>query len=409
MMLGMEIDDPLLPAAEHLTGPFAADVLRPAVEHAGGSLLSYRCTQVQYRPGHDLVAQFRTEVDWSDGKRRRETIFAATTRTGPPGGSVVVTAETPWDDLTVGVWRWPFDPQLPALESVLQSPAEHLARLGILEQGAALDVDVVAYRPTDRAVLRVRTPRSNWYLKVVRPAGTPEIVSRHRLLFDHGLPVPEVVAADPEQGWMLISELAGPTLRHLIKTDAESWIEPGSFRGLIVALASVDDISRPAFRSRLADAPYHASLLQTVLPEARDLLDPLADFLLQESERALTRPRGFVHGDLHESQLIVADGRITGLLDIDEAGMGDPIDDLAVPVAHLRHRALTAPNGERIDRFVDGVVGACAGDHHPHDIAAGAVAVLVALATAPFRRQSDDWRERVMSVLELAHRQLPPA
>lgn len=404
----MTIEDPLLPAATHLTGPYAADVLRPAIGRAGGSLHDHRCTQVFYRPGHEVVVQFRTEVTWSDGRRRRETILAASTSSGPPPGSVAVTAEVPGGELTVGVWRWPFDPALTALEDVVRSTSTVLSDAGVIEADTQLEVDVVSYRPMERAVLRVRTAGSTWYVKVLRPARAADVADRYRRMRRHGLPVPEVVAADPARGWMLIDELSGPTFRDLIKRGADDWLEPGDLRELVRELAALDDDGVPAFRSRLADGPHHASLLASVLPDGPARMTRLCDFLEAEAERSRERARGFVHGDLHEAQLIVDEGRIVGLLDIDEAGSGDPIDDIAVPAAHLRHRALTASNGPAINAFVDEFVAACAADHRPRDIAAGTVAVLVGLATAPFRSQSAGWADRVEVVLELAERHLPP-
>ena len=400
----MGIDDPLLPAAAHLSGPHAGDVIRPAVEHAGGSLGRYRCSRLHYRPGRHLIAQFRAAVDWGDGRPRRETIIAATTSKGPPPGTVVVTAEMPGTDLTVGVWRWPFDPSLPALEGAVTGAPNLLAEAGVVRAEAPADVEVVTYRPTDRAVLRITTPETTWYLKVVRPTVAARVVRRHRLLSEWGLPVPEVLAADLQHGWMLVSELAGPTLRTLIKSDADRWVEPATLYELIGRIASIDGDAPRAFRSRLADGAHHASLLASVLPAERERLARLSDALLSATSRAEQRPRGFIHGDLHEGQLIVGNGRVSGLLDIDEAGFGDPVDDIAVPAAHLRHRALTAPNGARIDAFVDGLTELAHHDHAPDDIAAATAAVLAGLATAPFRAQSDGWQDRVGSVLDLADR-----
>lgn len=403
----MGIDDPLLPAAVHLTGPFADDILRPAIERAGGNLTAHRCTQVHYRPGHDLIARYRAEVEWRNGRTRRETVLAATTAAGPPAGTLNVVAEHAGSELAVGVWRWPFDPELPALERSVRSTAEVLVGAGLTDRGAAVGVEVVAYRPTERAVLRVTAGESTWYLKIVTPAAAPQIVRRHRLLHEHGMPVPEVVADDPAQGWMLLSELPGPTLRDLIKQDAPRWIEPATLRSLVRELGGVDPDGLTAMRSRIADGPYHAALLSTVLPEHGDRLNRLRDHLEAEGSTARERPRGFVHGDLHERQLIVDDGRIVGLLDIDEAGRGDPIDDIAVPAAHLAHRSLTAPNGARIRTFVDDLVHSSGRDQAPHDIAVGTVAVLAGLATGPFRAQSARWREQIADVLDLIDATFP--
>ena len=403
----MGVEDPLLPAAAHLTGLYAGDVLRPAIEQAGGRLLTYRCTRVHYRPGRDLVAQFRTEIEWADGRRRRERIVAATTSAGAPAGSIAVTAETPEDDLIVGVWRWPFDPGLPALESVVGSAAAVLHDAGV-DVGSDADVEVVTYRPIERAVLRVRAGARTWYLKAVRPTAAPMVVERHSALLAAGLPVPEVVAADPARGWMLVSELEGPTLRERIKTDAEIWIEPAELQSLIGRLREVTTLDTEAFRSRLVDGPHHASLLAAVLPDGKQRLARLTEHLGAAAARSRTRERGFVHGDLHEAQLVVSDGRITGLLDIDEAGFGDPVDDIAVPAAQLRHRALTAPNGARIERFVDDFLAECHADQHPDDVAAAMAAVLTGLATAPFRAQTEGWEHRVSAVLDLAERHIDP-
>lgn len=403
----MGVDDPLLPAAAHLTGPYAGDVLRPAIEQAGGRLLTHRCTRVHYRPGHDLVAQFRTEIEWPGGRRRREKIVAATTASGPPAGSVAVTAETLEDELIVGVWRWPFDPGLPALESAVGSAAAVLHDAGV-DVGTGAAVDVVTYRPTERAMLRVRTGARTWYLKVVRPKAAPSVVARHATLHAAGLPVPEVLASESARGWMLVSELAGPTLRERIKTDAAIWIEPAELRSLVGRLREVTTLDTPSFRSRLVDGPHHASLLAAVLPDEKERLARLTEHLVAAAARSRSRGREFVHGDLHEAQLVVADGRITGLLDIDEAGLGDPVDDIAVPAAHLRHRALTAPNGARIEGFVDEFLAVCHADQHPDDVAAGTAAVLTGLATAPFRAQTKGWEHRVAAVLDLAECHIGP-
>lgn len=402
----MSVDDPLLPAAIHLSGPFAGDVVAAAVERAGGTLLHHRRTQMHYRPGHDLVARFDAEVEWADGRRRREQISAATTTSGPPAGSLVVVADAADGELAVGVWRWPFDPALPALEGVVGSTATTLEGVGVVLGPGRPVVDVVAYRPMERAVVRVRSGATTWYAKVVPPAGASDIVERHRTMRERELPVPDVIAAVPDRGWLLLTELAGPTLRELIKSDRDTWIEPSTLAGLVRRIASVGDDHPRSFRSRLADAPHHAALLAAVLPDGPGRLARLQDHLAEHAARAQQRPSGFVHGDLHEAQLIVAEGRIVGLLDIDEAGRGDPVDDVAVPIAHLRHRALSASNGPRIDAFVDDFIAHIAGDHAPADVAAGTVAVLTGLATTPFRAQADGWPQRVEAVLQLAERSM---
>jgi aminoglycoside phosphotransferase (APT) family kinase protein len=381
-------------------------VLRPAIEHAGGHLVAARSSQVHYRPGHDLVVRYRTEIDWGDGRPRRETIYLGTTRTGAPPGTIPVVASHAGTELAAGVWRWPFDPALPALERLARSAVDVLADHGLTDHGANPSTAVVAYRPTERAVLRIDTDDATWFTKLVRPSDARDLLRRHELLAAHGLPVPSVVAHDTEGGLVVMEALHGPTLRDLVKGDAPEWTSPDAVAELVRALRSVDTSDFTAARRRLDDGAHHVALLSTVLPEERARLARLDDRLQRARADAATRDRRFVHGDLHERQLVIGDGRVVGLIDVDECGLGDPIDDVAVPVAHLRHRALTAPNAGRIHRFADQLIDALREEIDPREAAIGSAAVLAGLATAPFRGQTSGWQLRVAAVLDLIDDQL---
>ena len=396
----MGIDDPLLPAAAHLTGEFAGDILRPAIEHAGGTLVSFRCSQVHYRPGNDLVARYRSEVDWGDGAPRRETLYVGTTRDGAPPGTIPVTASSNDTELMAGVWRWPFDPALPALERVARLTTAVLADHGIASSTSP-STAVVAYRPTERAVLRIEDGDVAWYAKLVRPKEAAGIVRRHELLAGHGLPVPEIVGHDIDAGLVVMAELRGPTLRDLVKSDAPTWPTPETFAALIRRLGTVDADDLVAMRHRLRDGPHHVALLASVLPSERDRLSRLGALLQRSIDDAALRPLTFVHGDLHERQLIVDGDAIVGLLDIDECGAGDPVDDIAVPIAHLRYRALTATNASRLHRYADDLAAATSELVPATTIAVGTAAVLAGLATSPFRAQADGWQRQVVTVLDL--------
>ena len=118
------------------------------------------------------------------------------------------------------------------------------------------------------------------------------------------------------------------------------------------------------------------------------------------------RDRGVVHGDLHEGQLIVEGGRITGLLDIDDMGIGDLVDDVAVMIGHLRYRAGTSSNTARIDAFADDLVTAHAGDHSERDVAVGTAAVLIGIAGSRFLSQHEEWERSVADTLDLVERLL---
>ena len=72
--------------------------------------------------------------------------------TGPLPGAVPVEALDGEQALVASVWRWPFDPLVPGLErAVTPGRSDDLVGSWV---GAGPTLEVVAYRPTERAVVR---------------------------------------------------------------------------------------------------------------------------------------------------------------------------------------------------------------------------------------------------------------
>lgn len=395
------VDDSVLPAATHLMGPRARDVLAPAVAAGGSELLACEPVHVQYRPGSDLVVRFRARVR-RGGRDVTDTLVAGTTASGPPAGTLAVEADEDGTALTVGVWRWPFDPVLTSL-GIAVTPTRVAHVLGHLV-GDRPALDVVAYRPMERAVVRVRPERGDeLYLKVVDPDATGSLVRRHELLLDAGLPVPPVVASG--DGWIALGAIQGPTLRHRLKAGDDRLPGARDFLELYDLLARVDATGLPSRRARALDAPGHAAMLARVLPDQRERLDRIVDALSPAIDRSTRRSGTTVHGDLHEGQLVLSDDRIVGVLDIDDVGPGDPLDDVATVLAHLRFRALTSARPD-IDTYADRLRAAIAARDGDVDVVTAAV--LVGLATGPFRIQQDDWRTTTATLIDTVELLLEP-
>lgn len=398
------IEDEFLPAAAHLTGPLATDVLAPVLAAAGSELIACRTANVQYRPQSDLVVRYRCDVR-RDGIVIQDTVLAATTVAGPYAGTVPVEAETPDGGvLSVGVWRWPFDPIITGLSTMVTPDlaAAHLAPL----VGGRPELEVVAYRPTERAVVRVRGTDREIYAKVVPPHLVDPLALRHDRLAAAGLPVPRVLAVG--DGWIAMEALLGTTLRDRLKSGTGPLPSPDRYRELLDDLAGLDVPGVPPVRSRVEDAPHHAAMLATVLPSQRQRLDEIVERLALRTGERPTGRVGTVHGDLHEAQLVVDDERVIGLLDIDDVGPGDPLDDVGTLVAHLRFRALTSGD-RRTTEYADATRTAVLAGHDPADVDRHVAAVLVGLATGPFRIQQPDWVATTGEVLDLVEAHLDAA
>ncbi len=390
-------DDDELPAAVHLAGPDAEPVLRAALDAVGGRLDAARPVHIQYRPGSDVVVRFDATVSWHGAAPERETLMASTSRQGAPAGTLPVVATVDNRELSVGVWRWPFDPIMPALEHMV-TPDRAAARLvGVVD--GPLELKVVAYRPMERAVIRVCAQSGIViYVKVLPPSQVGPLVERHERLLAAGLPVPRVLAADEHEGWMAMAEVSGETLRQRIKLERGPWPTPGAYGNLLDRLRSVA-LEGPPRATRTSDSLGHAAMLAVVAPDLARRIDDLASALVPAAARAELRS-ATVHGDLHEAQLIVDGDQIVGLLDIDDAGVGDPLDDYATVLAHLRFRETTTESARqrgRIGRYADllshdfdtevedlGV--------DPAELGTVTAGVLVGLATGPYRIQHTNWR-----------------
>ncbi len=396
--VGVTVVDRALPAVQHLVGNAAIDVLRPPVEAAGGVIQSVRPVHVQYRPGSDVVVRYSAEISWGGNPAKRDTLVAASAIDGPLPGTVTVTADTVDGPLDIGVWRWPFDPVLTGLGTAV-TPVGVAATLGVDHHDIRLDV--VAYRPIERAVVRIATTTGDVlaYLKVVAPHETASIAARHDALVAAGVPAPKVIAFDDTLGVLVLEPLVGPTLRELIKSGDDGWVEPVEFDRLADRFARARLVG-PPLPSRLADGVLHARMLATVVPRLRDHLDQL---IQRFDDAVVPLADTTVHGDLHEAQVIVRDAAIVGVLDIDDAGPGAAIDDRANLIARLLFRATLDRAGRpALADYADRIRTASLTRFDESALDLHTSAALIGLATGPFRVHGPNWRDEVTALVERA-------
>lgn len=366
-----------------------------------GRLEMLRVTGVTLQPDGAATVRYTAAVTRPDGRETSEALTATTGNQVPQGASLVE-AVVDGAPVVVGVWRWPQDPALPALRWATSrlAAAARLAELGLAT--GPVDLRLRSYRPGRRAVVEVTTATGPLFFKVVRPAALPRLTGRHALL-DGAVPAPPLLATT-EDGVLVLRGLPGTPMRALVAGDGRGLPDGAELDRLLDALprtvAGLAATGRRMTGDARARVPDHAVVLAAVAEELRPRLERLTA-VLDASDRG-EHPAAPVHGDFYESQLLIDAGRVVGLLDVDTAGRGHRIDDWAHLLAHLvllelvlSEPATAARYRRDLERHV--LRRWPAGQLRPR-----VAAVLVGLATGPFRVQQARWPENTAARLALA-------
>ena len=342
----------------------------------GSSLVLYRAA-VRHRDDPPVVTRFVASI----GKRVTD-------------GTAIVTA----GDRRIAVWRVPHDPFLPGLPilSDTESTARLLAQLGI-------DSDITrmrrrSYRPSRRAVVEITTDTHRVFAKVVRTHTTARLQQLHTAIARHA-PIPRSLGWSAPTGIAMLEALPGVPLRQSIETPGAPLPSPEELISLLDTLR-VGDVGDQVREGLAGGLPRHVRLLCAVLPDHAVHIRETADAIAQDSTDSPIVP---VHGDYHSSQVIVTDGTATGLIDVDTAGMGERIDDLANLLAHVTVIADTRPSvrqraasyGAELTSAFDQLVD-------PRQLRLRVAAAILGYATGPFRVQEADWRHATLRRVALA-------
>lgn len=412
MTVATAMRDERLPSAPELLGEAGLEAAGRLAGEEGHSIDSIRARQALYTPGHQLIVNFQAKMTDAAGEAREELIAAVADNDGlPPGAPVRVLAGQ-----QVAMWRYPQDPVLRSLHRVVDTEALS-DMLGYLHlEPRRVKVTPLVYRPTRRAVVRLsiksdalsfdraagrielRPSRREIYVKVVEPRRAEHIGRVHEELGRH-LPIPRCYGDWSAHGLLALEGLPGMTLRDYIRRENGPPPSPDQL------IALLDALPEPPFaigkaRSMRRRVRDHERLLRTIVGDHEERIRRLARPL-----RALPSQRpAVVHSDYYDSQVMVDDrGAVTGLLDLDGVGWGDPADDLASMLGRVWTSGQTdgrAPErfreyaGELLDAFSRRV------DHN--DLCMRVAAIVFGRSTGPFRAQVANWREQTLERIELA-------
>lgn len=391
--------DDALPALRALVETGLPAPVVAAVRVAGAELVSAAPGQITYRPGRSVTVRYDAKVRWPGRGTASEALVATTGGTLPAGALVVDDG-----DACVAVWRVPHDPGLPGLASALDDGVVRalLDDLGL--PGGPVTLRLRAYRPLRRGVVEATTPRGRLFLKVV-PPGRAEALHRHHVALSAVVPTPRSHGWSAELGVVALQALPGRTLRRALDGTGVALPCPRALLGLLDALPPVVG---PAAGAPSASAARHGRLVAAVVPDlsARvgDLVAGVEAGIAGDDDAAVP-----VHGDLHEAQLLVDGGRITGLLDVDTAGPGHRATDLASLVGHLSTLALSSSRRAGVERYAAQLLAGFDAMVDPARLRREVAAVVLGLATGPFRVLQPAWPAETRRRVTLAERWLASA
>lgn len=260
-------------------------------------------------------------------------------------------------------WKYPADPYLPALGSVVfpDACATLLQRVGYSPDIS--EIALLGYRPSRRAVIRVRSADGVLYFKVVRPSQVDTLVTRHQTIHGAGLPATKLVSWS-SAGLLVFEQAQGVAL-----SDADSLgLSPDQVVGRVLEVQTMlSGIGlMVAARSPIVESQtWYFDQAKNLFPDYQEQLESLrtrVSPLLRDSYPGETTT---IHGDLHARQIFVDSAppyRVTGIIDLDGVGQGFAVDDLATLCAHsvatgvLRRRLPSSVFWQEVGRLVNGLV-----------------------------------------------------
>lgn len=389
-----------------LTGPSVGQMLALAL---GDDTIvrSWQLHAVNHRPGAGVSVGYSVIWDRVSGagttaqKRQREDSYlvASTAKIAQDKLDAVGAVTLYTDDLAVHVWEFPHDPELPALD--LACDPERVSDL----LGEDVEVELLGYRPTRRAVLRAHGYGQH-YMKVVRPDALDSLGSRHTACAEVGLPTPRIELTTA-QGLVVTSAVVGEPLALSYQHGRNLDVTFHSLRRTLNSLPRIglELTYRPAWAER---CEHYARAAGAALPDIAERASAVAHEVRKIRDSADYGPLVPTHGDFYEANILLSPttGQVSGLLDLDSFGPGYRADDWGCLLGHLsvlpslseKYRSVSAIRQDWFER--------ASRDADPAAIAASAAGVVLSLVASARQRGRANWKKHALARLAVAERWL---
>lgn len=390
---------------QYLTSRTVQSRLGQVLEEHGHRLVDAELVDLQHRPGAGATGIFRvraTESAATGGTGetpKPQKLFLALTAEAVPEDAVIVAGQDA--DATWSAWFHPHDPLLTGL--ALASDPDSVASLWG-GGGKLIDLQTVSYRPLRRAVLRAVVSgdrgRRTLYLKVMRPGLATRLHHRHTLMAAAGVPVP-VVLGPPVADVLALEQGQGNVLATAIMANGARHIQPADVLSVLdrMPLELVDLPRREAWADRTGDYGHAAA---TALPDQARRIRSLVEHLQRQLGTTDRGPVVPTHGDFYEANLLVSQDRISGVLDIDGAGPGHRVDDLACFLGHLAVLPAVDPRYVYVDQALRRFHSSFLTGVDPAALACRSSAVALSLVAGARDSGRRDWQSSARQRLEIA-------
>lgn len=388
------VQDPELPVVATLLGEPVPGPIMAVVDMAGGRVVNCYPIQVTWWPGSSISVRYRTTIQEGEMAGIQDLVAVAGRI---PDAAAIVDSGTD----RIGVWRVPYDPALPGLPAAVDNRRARQLLIDLGAEDGPVQTRLRAYRPGRRAVVSVEGQRG-LYLKLVRPKKIEALHEDHKRL-PEGLPVPRSLGYSRDLGLMALQAMPGRTLRDVLEDPSGELPEPAAVADLLLSLPAP-----PSGRERqsiIERVPELAEMVRRIVPGESESIDRFLELLGEEDIDDL----GPVHGDFYEAQLLVENGSVVGLLDVDTYGMGRRGDDPGVMLGHLALWQTMSSQPQRVVDYARSLLNVWDRIYDPSDIRRRAAATLFTLASGPFRVQTADWPGETANRITLAHRWLESA
>ncbi|GAA1132302.1 phosphotransferase [Citricoccus alkalitolerans] len=322
-------------------------------------------------------------------------------------------------DATWSAWFHPHDPLLTGL-ALASDPASVAALWG--RGGTLVDLQTISYRPLRRAVLRAvvtdipGTPgapdasgtsaasgasgRRTVFLKVMRAGLATRLHHRHMVLAAAGVPVP-VVLGPPVADVLAFEQGDGQVLANAIMANGARQVEPADVVGILDRMPAdlLELPRRDAWSDRTSDYGHAAA---TALPDQARRIRSLVDHLQRQLTVTDRGPVVPTHGDFYEANLLVKNNRISCVLDIDGAGPGHRVDDLACFLGHLAVLPAVDRRYVHVDDALRRFHGYFKTGVDPAALTCRSAAVALSLVAGARDSERSDWQRSARQRLDIA-------